>query len=118
PGWAQERIPRTEPDGQRTTGHEHRSRIIESLRRDGTSQGGSFDGGRNWQGDAVMPNTFGSFVVHQDAIGFHILHNLPKRLEEIVAERMQYAGPRVIMPETVPDLDKWLVARKRQGFTF
>jgi hypothetical protein len=65
-----------------------------------------------------MPSTFGSFVVHKDAVGFHILHNLPKRLEESGAERTQYAGPRVIMPETVPDLDLWLAARKKEGFTF
>jgi hypothetical protein len=65
-----------------------------------------------------MPSTFGSFVVHKDAIGFHILHTLPKRLEESDAQRMQYAGPRVIMPETVSDLDKWLAARKKEGFTF
>ncbi len=65
-----------------------------------------------------MPNTFGSIYVHKDAIGFHVLTSLPKRLEESGAERMQYAGPRVIMPETFPDLDKWLSARAKEGFTF
>jgi hypothetical protein len=65
-----------------------------------------------------MPSTFGSFYVHIDEIGVHILGTLPKRLEESGAERMQYAGPRVIMPENVPDLDQWLAARKKEGFTF
>jgi len=65
-----------------------------------------------------MPSTFGSFFVHKDVIGVHILTSLPKRLEESGAERMQYAGPRVIMPETVADLDKWLAARTKEGFTF
>ena len=65
-----------------------------------------------------MPSTFGSFVVHKDAIGYHILHNPPKHLEPTDAERTQYAGPRVIMPETVADFDKWLAARKKEGFTF
>jgi len=66
----------------------------------------------------MMPNTFGSIYVHKDVVGVHILSSLPKRLEESGAERMQYAGPRVIMPETVPDLDKWFSARKKEGFTF
>ncbi|HEY3963092.1 MAG TPA: hypothetical protein VGM05_00955 [Planctomycetaceae bacterium] len=65
-----------------------------------------------------MPSTFGSFVVHQDAIGYHISLNLPKHLDETLTERTQYAGPRVIMPETVPDLDKWLAARRKEGFKF
>ena len=65
-----------------------------------------------------MPSTFGSVLIHQDAIGFHILSSLPKRLEESGAQRMQYAGPRVIMPETVADIDKWLAERKKEGFTF
>jgi hypothetical protein len=65
-----------------------------------------------------MPSTFGSFVVHKDEKGVHISHNPPKNLEEGGIERTQYAGPRVIMPETVPDLNKWLAARKKEGFTF
>jgi hypothetical protein len=65
-----------------------------------------------------MASTFGSFVVHKDAIGYHILHNPPKHLEPTETERTQYAGPRVIMPETVADFDKWLAARKKEGFTF
>jgi hypothetical protein len=66
-----------------------------------------------------MPSTFGSFVVHKDALGFHIFQNMPKHLEAATdAERTQYAGPRVLMPETVPDLDKWLAERKKEGFTF
>jgi hypothetical protein len=65
-----------------------------------------------------MPSTFGSFVVHQDAAGFHISQNPPKNVDEGVVKRMQYAGPRVIMPETVADLNTWLAARKKEGFTF
>jgi len=65
-----------------------------------------------------MPSTFGSIYVHKDATGVHILSSLPKRLEESDAQRMQYAGPRVIMPEEVADFDKWLAARKKEGFTF
>jgi len=65
-----------------------------------------------------MNSTFGSFVVHHDAIGFHIAHNPPKNVEEGTVERTQYAGPRVIMPEIVPDLNVWLAARKKEGFTF
>jgi len=65
-----------------------------------------------------MPSTFGSFFIHKDERGIHILATLPKRLEESGAQQMQYAGPRVIMPEEVPDLDKWLAARKKEGFTF
>jgi len=65
-----------------------------------------------------MPSTFGSFVVHKDEKGYHISQNPPKNLGESEAERTQYAGPRVIMPETVPDLNKWLAARKKEGFTF
>lgn len=65
-----------------------------------------------------MPSTFGSFVVHKDSAGFHIFHNLPKHLEESDAPRTLYAGPTVIMPETVPDLDKWLAAKRKEGFTF
>ena len=65
-----------------------------------------------------MNSTFGSFVVHKDAIGVHIAQNPPKYIDETAVERTQYAGPRVIMPETVPDLNKWLAARKKEGFTF
>ena len=65
-----------------------------------------------------MPSTFGSFVVYEDARGVHISHNPPKHLGESVVERTQYAGPRVIMPETVPNLNEWLAARKKEGFTF
>jgi hypothetical protein len=65
-----------------------------------------------------MPSTFGSFIVYQDAHGFHIAQNPPKHLGEAPAERTHYAGPRVIMPETVADLESWLAARKKEGFTF
>jgi hypothetical protein len=65
-----------------------------------------------------MPSTFGSFVVYSDEKGVHICHNPPKKLGEGEADRTQYAGPRVIMPETVPNLNKWLAARKKEGFTF
>lgn len=65
-----------------------------------------------------MPSTFGTFVVHKDAEGFHISQNPPKPLGEDDVKRTQYAGPRVIMPELVPDMKKWLDARKREGFSF
>jgi hypothetical protein len=65
-----------------------------------------------------MQSTFGSIFVHKDATGIHILSNLPKRLEESDAERMLYAGPRMLTPETVTDLDKWRAARTKEGFTF
>ncbi len=65
-----------------------------------------------------MPSTFGSFVVHKDEKGYHITQNPPKNVGEREVERTQYAGPRVIMPETVPDLNKWLAARRKEGFTF
>jgi len=48
-----------------------------------------------------MPSTFGSFVVHKDEKGVHISHNPPKNIGENEAKRTLYAGPRVIMPETV-----------------
>lgn len=65
-----------------------------------------------------MPSTFGSFVVYKDKEGVHISHNPPKTLDETNFERTQYAGPTVIMPETVPDLNRWLAARRKEGFTF
>jgi hypothetical protein len=39
-----------------------------------------------------MPSTFGSFIVYQDACGFHIAQNPPKHLGESPAERTHYAG--------------------------
>ncbi len=65
-----------------------------------------------------MPSTFGSFVVYEDEKGVHICHNPPRNLGECEAERKQYAGPRVIMPETVPNLNKWMADRRKEGFTF
>jgi hypothetical protein len=65
-----------------------------------------------------MPSTFGSFVVHKDEEGVHISHNPPRHLGESGVQRTQYAGPRVIMPEIVPNLNKWLADRKKEGFTF
>jgi hypothetical protein len=65
-----------------------------------------------------MQSTFGSFVVYKDAGGFHISQNLPKHLEASVLKRTQYAGPRALMAETVPNLTKWLAARRKEGFTF
>jgi hypothetical protein len=65
-----------------------------------------------------MPSTFGSFIVYQDASGYHIAQNPPKHLGESPVERTHYAGPRVIMPETVADFESWLAARKKEGFTF
>ena len=64
-----------------------------------------------------MPSTFGSFVVRHDEAGYRILHAVPKQLEASEVQRFQYAGPRVIMPETVPDLNEWLPDRKKEGFT-
>ena len=65
-----------------------------------------------------MPSTFGSFVIVMDQKGVHITRTLPKNLGESDAERMQYAGPTVIRQETVPNLNKWLAAKKKEGFTF
>ena len=65
-----------------------------------------------------MTNTFGSILVHHDESGFHILHTLPRNVAEDSLRRMQYAGPRMIMRETFSDLEKWLSARKKEGFTF
>jgi hypothetical protein len=65
-----------------------------------------------------MASTFGSFVVYEDQQGVHISHDFPKNHPEIKCERTQYAGPTVIRQETVPDLNKWLAAKKKEGFTF
>ncbi|MBI3861415.1 MAG: hypothetical protein HY290_05925 [Planctomycetia bacterium] len=65
-----------------------------------------------------MPSTFGSFFVHKDELGFHIYLNLPRHLDASIVPRTQYAGPRIVMPETVPNLNKWLAERKKEGFTF
>jgi hypothetical protein len=70
------------------------------------------------KGNCDMPSTFGSFVVYKDEKGVHIAHTPPKNLGESETERTQYSGPTVIMPETVPDLNKWLAARRKEGFTF
>lgn len=65
-----------------------------------------------------MPSTFGSFVVYKDEKGVHISQNPPKYLGENETERTQYAGPTAIMQETVPDLNKWLAKKRKEGFTF
>jgi len=65
-----------------------------------------------------MPSTFGSVLVHKDETGFHIRLNMPRGVDESLAKRMHYAGPRMLMPEGIADLDKWLAARKKEGFTF
>jgi hypothetical protein len=65
-----------------------------------------------------MPSTFGSFIVYRDIHGFHVAQSMPKHLNESNPPRTQYAGPRVIMPETIPDFDKWLSERKKEGFKF
>ena len=65
-----------------------------------------------------MNSTFGSIIVHKDDTGYHILHSLPRNFDESSARRMQYAGPRVIMRETFPDINKWMADRKKEGFTF
>jgi hypothetical protein len=67
---------------------------------------------------ALMPSTFGSVLVHKDETGYHIRLNMPRGVDESVAKRMHYAGPRMLMPEGIADLDKWLAARKKEGFTF
>lgn len=87
-------------------------------KKSGSGDYTSIDGREAQPGGSGMPSTFGSFVVHKDALGFHIFHNLPKHLDESSAQRTQYAGPTVIMEETVPDLDKWLAAKRKEGFTF
>jgi hypothetical protein len=65
-----------------------------------------------------MPSTFGSFIVYQDGHGFHIAQSVPRHIDESNPPRTQYAGPRVLMPEVVPDLDRWTSDRKKEGFTF
>ena len=65
-----------------------------------------------------MVSTFGSFVVYEDQQGVHISHSLPRNLGEIEVQWTQYSGPTVIRQETVPDLNKWMAARKKEGFTF
>ncbi len=65
-----------------------------------------------------MPSTFGGFWVHQDQIGTHVVLNLPKGIEAGNVKRMQYAGPRVIMPERVADFSQWLAEREREGFVW
>jgi hypothetical protein len=63
-----------------------------------------------------MPSTFGGFWVCQDHIGTHVVLNLPRGVDASTAKRIQYSGPRVIMPEKIQDFDKWMVERKREGF--
>ena len=65
-----------------------------------------------------MPSTFGSFIVYQDNQGFHIAQAMPRHISAGNPPRTQYAGPRVIMPEIVIDLDGWMQDRKKEGFTF
>jgi len=65
-----------------------------------------------------MPSTFGSFIVYRDAQGFHIAQTVPRHLNDNNPPRTHYAGPRVIMPEVIPDFDLWLSERKIEGFTF
>jgi len=63
-----------------------------------------------------MPSTFGGFWVQRDPNGANVVLSLPRGLEEINIQRMQYSGPRVIMPERVTDFEKWLDERKQEGF--
>lgn len=63
-----------------------------------------------------MRSTFGGFWIHQDQIGTHVVLNIPKGIDTTNVKRMQYAGPRVIMPERVADFTKWLDDRKLEGF--
>ncbi|MBI3863880.1 MAG: hypothetical protein HY290_18475 [Planctomycetia bacterium] len=63
-----------------------------------------------------MHSTFGGFWVHRDQIGTHVVLSLPKNVDAGNVKRMQYAGPRIIMPERVSDFKQWLEDRKREGF--
>jgi hypothetical protein len=63
-----------------------------------------------------MPSTFGGFWVCRDDVGTQVILNLPRGADTARIKRMQYSGPRVIMPEKIVDFDKWLNERKREGF--
>lgn len=63
-----------------------------------------------------MPSTFGGFWVHRDQLGAHVVLSIPRGVEAVNVQRMQYSGPRVIMPERVADFDKWLAERQQEGF--
>jgi len=63
-----------------------------------------------------MPSTFGGFWVHADHAGTHVILNLPRGVETVKFKRVQYSGPRVIMPEEIQDYAEWLQDRRREGF--
>ncbi|MGE5191047.1 MAG: hypothetical protein ACM3U2_01005 [Deltaproteobacteria bacterium] len=63
-----------------------------------------------------MPSTFGGFWVHEDHAATHVVLNLPRGVDAVKIRRVQYSGPRVIMPEKIQDFEKWLGDRKREGF--
>lgn len=63
-----------------------------------------------------MPSTFGGFWVHRDQQGTHVVLSIPRGVEAANVQRVQYSGPRVIMPERVADFDQWLDDRQREGF--
>ena len=54
--------------------------------------------------------------MHDDHSGSHVVLSVPRGIDAVNLKRMQYAGPRVIMPETVQDFAQWLQDRKREGF--
>jgi hypothetical protein len=63
-----------------------------------------------------MPSTFGGYWVHDDHIGTHVVLNLPRGVDAVKVKRVQYSGPRVIMPEKIKDYAQWLQDRRREGF--
>ena len=63
-----------------------------------------------------MPSTFGGFWVHDDDVGTHVVLNVPRGVEAVKVKRVQYSGPRVIMPEKIQDYAQWLQDRRREGF--
>ena len=63
-----------------------------------------------------MPSTFGCFWVHADDVATHTALSVPRGVDAANVKRMQYSGPRVIMPEKIADFDKWLKERKSEGF--
>ena len=63
-----------------------------------------------------MPSTFGGFWVQDDEVGTQIILNLPRGADTSKIKRVQYSGPRVIMPEKIQDYAQWLKDRQREGF--
>jgi len=63
-----------------------------------------------------MPSTFGGFWVHEDRVATHVVLSLPRGIDADKIKRVQYSGPRVIMPEKILDYARWLQDRRREGF--